>query len=336
MKARATAALLVPLVAVALAASACGSDKPACRPPRVAEHDRRGCHRQSRRTASPPTRCAANKAAGKITYLSSFDFAASPSIVDVVMAEQAGLLRQAVPRRRPQVQLLHGQLPARGRRPGPVQPRPAPTPRCSPTSTGRRPLRGVADYGKSNIDALLVRDDGQINQLSDLKGKTIGVKGALPPAVVAMLNKAGLVAGQGLQGRAARRLRPGGPPPAGHRRGCPCYKSNEPGQLDRAGIPYKLFDPSADGIPGTFGILYTSAAVPERPPDGRAGLRAGLAARAWPTPSPTRPPRSPPRVAAHQGRRQQELPVRGGRDVPLAGRVEAGRRRHAKGELPSA
>ena len=49
----------------------------------------------------------------------------------------------------------------------------------------------LADYGKSNIAALLVRDDGKINQLSDLKGKTIGVKGALPPALVAMLNKAG-------------------------------------------------------------------------------------------------------------------------------------------------
>jgi ABC-type nitrate/sulfonate/bicarbonate transport system substrate-binding protein len=38
----------------------------------------------------------------------------------------------------------------------------------------------------------------------------------------------------------------------------PVYKSNEPGQLDRAGVKYKLFDPAADGIPGSFGIIYTS------------------------------------------------------------------------------
>ena len=40
--------------------------------------------------AFPADRCAANKAAGPITYLSSFDFAASASIVDVVVAKAKG------------------------------------------------------------------------------------------------------------------------------------------------------------------------------------------------------------------------------------------------------
>ena len=40
--------------------------------------------------AISPERCEANKAAGNITYLSSFDFAASPSIVDVVVADKQG------------------------------------------------------------------------------------------------------------------------------------------------------------------------------------------------------------------------------------------------------
>ena len=40
--------------------------------------------------AISPERCEANKAAGTITYLSSFDFAATPSIVDVVMADKQG------------------------------------------------------------------------------------------------------------------------------------------------------------------------------------------------------------------------------------------------------
>src|SRR4249920_4236543 len=38
----------------------------------------------------PAARCEANKAAGKITYLSGFDFAASASIVDVLVAKQKG------------------------------------------------------------------------------------------------------------------------------------------------------------------------------------------------------------------------------------------------------
>jgi NitT/TauT family transport system substrate-binding protein len=41
--------------------------------------------------------------------------------------------------------------------------------------------------------------------------------------------------------------------------GFPGYKSNEPGTLERAGIPFTLFDPSKDGIPGSFGVIYTNA-----------------------------------------------------------------------------
>ena len=40
--------------------------------------------------------------------------------------------------------------------------------------------------------------------------------------------------------------------------GRPGYKSNEPGILERAGVPFILFDPAAQGIPGSFGIIYTS------------------------------------------------------------------------------
>ena len=38
----------------------------------------------------PSDRCDANKAAGTITYLSSFDFAATASIVEVLVAKQKG------------------------------------------------------------------------------------------------------------------------------------------------------------------------------------------------------------------------------------------------------
>ncbi|MGZ6258779.1 MAG: ABC transporter substrate-binding protein, partial [Candidatus Limnocylindrales bacterium] len=48
----------------------------------------------------------------------------------------------------------------------------------------------LAVEGKAGIDALVVKDG--INSLADLKGKTIGVKGALPPGEIAMLLGAGL------------------------------------------------------------------------------------------------------------------------------------------------
>jgi len=45
----------------------------------------------------PAARCEQNKAAGKIRYLSGFDFAATASIIDVVMAKQRGYFDQWVP-----------------------------------------------------------------------------------------------------------------------------------------------------------------------------------------------------------------------------------------------
>ncbi len=55
------------------------------------------------------------------------------------------------------------------------------------------------------------------------------------------------------------------------------YKSNEPGQLDRAGIGYKLFDPSDDGIPGSFGILYSNGQfIDDHPTAAQDFVRASL------------------------------------------------------------
>jgi len=116
----------------------------------------------------------------------------------------------------------------------------------------------VAIDGKIGIDALLVRAEGTVKTPADLKGKTIGVKGALPPAEVALLNKYGLK-----QGKDYNEVSLDGFDPKQHWAqpidALPVYKSNEPGQLDAAGIKYTMFDPAKEGIPGNFGLLYTSA-----------------------------------------------------------------------------
>ncbi len=38
----------------------------------------------------------------------------------------------------------------------------------------------------------------------------------------------------------------------------PGWKSNEPGTLERAGVPFTLYDPADFGIPGSFGLIYTN------------------------------------------------------------------------------
>jgi ABC-type nitrate/sulfonate/bicarbonate transport system substrate-binding protein len=57
----------------------------------------------------------------------------------------------------------------------------------------------------------------------------------------------------------------------------PVFKSNEPNQLDKAGVKYKLFDPKASGIPGSFGILYSNAKfVNEHPTAAQDFVRATM------------------------------------------------------------
>ena len=59
--------------------------------------------------------------------------------------------------------------------------------------------------------------------------------------------------------------------------GFPGYKSNEPGQLERAGIDFDLFAPSDYGIPGSFGVLYTTREyLEEHPTAAQDFLRAAM------------------------------------------------------------
>ena len=200
-------------------------------------------------------RCDQNKAAGKITYLSSFDFSASASIVDVVTAKKQGYFQQLCL----DVDLVSGfstsnyPLVAAGR--------------AQFSSAGNyteilnfsrdgAEFVALVDYGKSPIEALVTKDGGATD-LSQLKGKTIGVKGDIPPSVVALLAKAGLQ-----RHRDYKEVLLDGFDPATHLQlaidALPVYKSNEPGQLDAKGIKYHLFDPSTSNIPGSFGLIYTS------------------------------------------------------------------------------
>ena len=236
------------LTALALAAVACGSDDSS-----------------SDTTAAPATseagggidaaRCDTNKAAGKITYSSSFDFAAAASIVDVVVAKDKGYFDDLcldvdlVPgfstSNYPLVTAGTAQFSSAGNF----------TEILNFSQTGGEYVAFV-NYGKEPIEALVTPESGA-TQLEQLDGKTIGVKGDLPPSIVALLAEHGLSRGTDYK----EILLDGFDPVSQLASGIdalPVYKSNEPGQLDRAGVSYHLFDPAADDIPGTFGILYTS------------------------------------------------------------------------------
>jgi ABC-type nitrate/sulfonate/bicarbonate transport system substrate-binding protein len=218
--------------------------------------------------------CAANKAVGKITYISSFDFSASASIVDVVVAKEKGYFDKMCldvdlkpgfsTTNYPIVASGQAQFSSAGN-----------FTEILNNSTSGASFVAVVDYGKAPIEALVTKDP-TITDLTQLKGKTIGVKGDIPPSIVAMLANAGLIRGTDYH----EVLLDGFDPVAQLQQqidALPVYKSNEPRALDAAGVKYALFDPAKMNVPGTFGLIYTSKDFATKNPTATADFtRAAL------------------------------------------------------------
>ncbi len=208
-------------------------------------------------TAFPTDRCAANKAAGKITYLSGFDFAAASSIIEIVVAKEKGYFDKMCLDVDVKPSFSTVNYPLVGANTAQFASAGSYTEMLGYNKDGAH-FVAVAIDGKVGVDALLVRPDSGITTPAALKGKKIGVKGALPPAEVALLNRYGLK-----QGKDYEEVSLDGFDPKVHWAlpidALPVFKSNEPGQLDAAGIKYTMFDPVKEGIPGDFGVIYTNA-----------------------------------------------------------------------------
>jgi ABC-type nitrate/sulfonate/bicarbonate transport system substrate-binding protein len=199
-------------------------------------------------------RCAENKKAGKITYLTGFDFAASASIVEVTVAKEKGYFEKMCLDVELKASFSTANYPLVAANTAQFSSAGSYVEQLNFSKDGAE-LVTVAVDGKIGVDALLVRPE--ITKLSELKGKKIAIKGALPPAEVAMLNKAGLKQGTDYEEVSVQGFDPNQhwalPIDA-----LPVYKSNEPGQLDAKGAKYTMFDPAKEGIPGSFGLIYTS------------------------------------------------------------------------------
>jgi len=208
-------------------------------------------------TPTAEERCAENREAGTITYLTGFDFAAAASMVDVFVAEQNGyydelcldvdVISSFSTANYPLIAGNEAQFASGGSFSEVI----------NFSSANDAALIAVVVEGRTPIDALIIKP-GTAESLDDLQGSTIGVKGAMTTAVEAMLAGAGLVEGEGYD-----TVLLDGFDPVAHIAldgidGFPGYKSNEPGTLQRAGIEYDLFDPAQYDVPGSFGVIYTS------------------------------------------------------------------------------
>lgn len=230
--------------------------------------------------AFPDDRCAANEAAGTITFLTGFDYAATASIVDVIVADANGyyddvcLDVELVPSfstaNYPLIAENDAQFSSAGSFSEVV----------AFADANDAAFVVAAVEGPIAIDSLIVKP-GEADSLEDLAGTTIGVKGKIPPSVAAMLGQVGLIEGEDYETVLLDGFDPTAHIVIESIVGFPGYKSNEPGALERAGIDFDLFDPVEYDIPGSFGVLYTNRDFVESHPNAyedfmRATMR-GLA-----------------------------------------------------------
>jgi ABC-type nitrate/sulfonate/bicarbonate transport system substrate-binding protein len=224
----------------------------------------------------PADRCAANEAAGTITYLSGFDFAATASIVDVLVADSKGYYDELCldveikasfsVDNYPQIAANQAQFSSGGSFSEMVD-------FAGANDAG---FVALAVEGRTGIDALITKD-GEIDTLADVEGTKIGVKGALSTSVRAMLAQQGLVEGVDFETVGLDGFDPLVHIEAPGIIGFPGYKNNEPEQLAAADVPFKLYDPSDFGVPGSFGVIYSNQTfLSEHPTAAQDFMRATM------------------------------------------------------------
>jgi ABC-type nitrate/sulfonate/bicarbonate transport system substrate-binding protein len=202
------------------------------------------------------SRCAANRAAGTITYLTGFGWQASVGILDPIAADAQGYYGAMCLR----VQLRPGngdptsssQLVAAGR--ATVTELGSPSDAIT-AAAGGIPIDAVATYGNTTASTLLTMSS--VTDLRQLDGKTIGYKGAMPPVITAMLEKAGVNL------RSVKEVSVGYDPtilPRGQVQALTAYKSNEPIELRDDGYKIHEWDPGSFGLNGAFNVFDANRA----------------------------------------------------------------------------
>lgn len=198
--------------------------------------------------------CAANRAAGRITYVTGFGYQADVGILDVIAARDKGYYADecldVVIRSGTGDPGSTAQLVAAGR--GTLAELGAPTDAMTVAASGIK-VTSVATYG--NVPSITLLTNPDITNLRQLEGKTLGYKGSMPPQITAMLEAAGVDVHR------IREVGVGYDPtilPRGQVQALTAYKSNEPVELRDDGDKFREWDPDRYGIKGSFNVLVAN------------------------------------------------------------------------------
>ncbi len=221
-------------------------------------------------------RCEANKAAGPITFLTSFAYAASHGILDVVAAKELGLFEALCLDVTIEPGGTNTQLVSAGT--AQIAGIGGPSDTMVAIDNGAE-IVGIATYGNVGAIELITMADSGIESLADFEGKTVGYKGAVAPQFSAMFLD------NGVDPEKINWVSVGYDPtilPQGQVEGLGAYKSNEPKALAMQGYEVTEWDPDAYGIHSSFNTQIANKTFAEANPTAIEDfLRASFKAYNW-------------------------------------------------------
>jgi putative hydroxymethylpyrimidine transport system substrate-binding protein len=202
-------------------------------------------------------RCAENKAAGQITYLSGYDFQASTSILEYIAASKLGYFSDLCL----DVKLVPGSgVTSEGTKllaSGQATVYSLAEQDLIQARANGEDIEGISSYSDAGLDVLMTNTD--ITNLKQLDGQVVGDKGAFPAGVRAMLAKAGVnwnslhIVQEGYDPTVLPRRQDGLAALTG-------FVSNEPNQLKMAGHKVTVWQPIKYGIPSSLGAMAVNPA----------------------------------------------------------------------------
>lgn len=218
-------------------------------------------------------RCEANRNAGEITYLTGFDFAAAAGIIDVVAAKELGYFDKMCLNVKVQSGFDTTNIPlvsagkAQFTAVGSIS-------EIADAESKEGNVQAVGILGHKAVEALAASENSSVKTLADVQGSTMGVMGSIPFSIRVMLVRAGVSLDS------LKQVDAGFNPLAlaqGTFASRPVYKSNEPRQLDAAHVKYRLFDPAAQGVNASFGVITVNKDFAQKNPTATEDfLRAQL------------------------------------------------------------
>jgi putative hydroxymethylpyrimidine transport system substrate-binding protein len=217
-------------------------------------------------------RCAKNKAAGTITYLSGYQWQASASILEFAAADALGYFDALCLDVKLQPGTGDTSQNAKLLASGKVTVSPVSEQDVLSANANGIKVEGISAYSNVGLEILMTMP--AITDLKQLDGTTLGQKGAMPVPVQAMLVKAGV------DYKSIKQVVVGYDPsilPRGQVKSLTGFISNEPNQLKAKGTTVKVWRPYDYQIPGSLGAMAVNPDFAAKNPTAVEDfLRAGL------------------------------------------------------------